>query len=348
MKNLNVRRLALSDGLALKDLSTGNSDIGLKRFSYDYLVDPIDTFSALHDSFEGVVLEQKNKEALVAGGLINYGNLNIGNESQHYGMLSSMVVNQKYKWQGIQKVLLKELLRRIKEKIGPDGMVYTILHPGSKSALQTNWHNQIISKRIVAFPTQMRANPVNRHPDYSISPLDHSDLNHTVDLINDFYKDYEMFAPKNYHSFNSWLDKQVEDHPINHYWVVKDKNNNILSGIGLTENFRVRQIKLKGLPITKTLNLFVKLIPKEGAIRELAANMFWYLPGQEEAAIYLWESIRHQWREKANTLMIYLDANSPITPLINPERWKLDNRLDIALKGSIPLNKERLIYFEPI
>lgn len=341
------RRLSLSDGGNVKEMSSNHSDLAIRSFRRHYLVDPFDCFEMLHDNYEGIILERQSSGKVMGSGLIRYEKLQFEGKIRAAAQLNHLIVPLRFRWQNAHKLLIHSLMDRFENQLGENGLLYTYFLPGSKRALNSHWYTQIIENKVIQFLAQMNKEQPKIPNGWTLGPIKPEETNQVIDLVNDFHKEYNFYVARTPQDFNQWLSKTLDDNHINQYWLIRDSNQNVLAGIGISELFRLRKMHLQGKPFQKSLNFLLNFMPANGDIKELGVSMFWYLPGQEEAAKLLWDSIRYDWRQFANTVLLQLDPDSPISQIIESDLWPQKTALNIAVRSTKPIDIQRLFYAEP-
>lgn len=339
----------LSDGKRFQKLAALNSELGLHQFSFKYLEDPINSMGLIYDHFEGMALEHTQKRNLIGVGLIKYGDTHLGGKPLPYGHLNSIFYNGRQAKKSLKIQFLDQLIQQTHQQLKQEGLIlaFNLESRSNKSfLLQQNWYDHYHPERIDMYPVRLRRQPVIPPDNHYITAMQDEDIDPVVELMNDFYKSYELYPQFSQQDIRNWLAKRLKDDPINHYWLVKDQHSNILAGVGLSEYFHFRSTQIKGMRLSKLFNGITRKLPAGGQFRELAVSKFWYLPGQEQAVKYLWEQVRYSWRNRANTLMLYLDVNSPFRSLLELPTWPLTAQLGIAIKGPRSLSTDRLVYVE--
>jgi hypothetical protein len=96
--------------------------------------------------------------------------------------------------------------------------------------------------------------------------------------------------------------------------------------------------------VMQLLNTVVKLVPADGVLRQLAATKIWFAPNQVQAARFLWETIRWEWHQQANALIIFFDPNSPLREVFAIPFWMPRTGLTLAVAGPEPASEKRLVY----
>ena len=144
----------------------------------------------------------------------------------------------------------------------------------------------------------------------------------------------------------AWCTISPFETPINHYIIVTDPSDNILAGVGLAERGRIRKLVVTSVPkMVENLNKLLKIVPETGEMRELSLSRLWFAPGCIDAAKYLYETIRWQWREKGTVLIAFSDTRSPAIKVFGLRPWTISTTNSLALFGPTEMPEERLVYY---
>ena len=89
---------------------------------------------------------------------------------------------------------------------------------------------------------------------------------------------------------------------MNHYLVVTDRSGRLLAGLGLHEEGRLSSLVIGHLPARlRAANALLHVVPRDGWMRNLIADKAWFAPGHLDAARYLWQVTRWEWRSDGGT-----------------------------------------------
>jgi len=127
---------------------------------------------------------------------------------------------------------------------------------------------------------------------------------------------------------------------------VADRRGRVLGGMALTETYRLRTTQVTRMPgVLYALNRILRIIPLNGALRELTVNRAWFAPGRQAALRYLLEMTRWEWRERATTIMLPADVHGPLLRACSLRFRLVPMRASLAVRSAIPLSAGRFIYY---
>ncbi|MGH2536094.1 MAG: hypothetical protein ACRDHL_01730, partial [Candidatus Promineifilaceae bacterium] len=198
---------------------------------------------------------------------------------------------------------------------------------------------------ISAGAVHTRARPPEPVKGITIRPAGPDDLEAVAEGLNDFYQGYNFYEPHTAGSLVSWLAQSPFETPFNHYYVVVDAAEEVLAGAAVSEQYRTIEMRVHHIPwAMRWLNKLVKFVPADGALKQIGLSKIWFAPGQLKAAQFLWETIRWEWRQKANTLTVFFGPRSPVADMVKIPAWLPKGHLVLAVNGPVPMNEDRLIY----
>ena len=117
-------------------------------------------------------------------------------------------------------------------------------------------------------------------------------------------EDYNLYTPQTGQGLTDWLHETPFARPFRHYYVAVDKQENLLAGLAVAEQFRIIIMHVKNMPVyARLLNCAVKMVPPDGVLSQLGINKIWHAPDKLPAAKYLWESMRWRLRDSGSHLL---------------------------------------------
>jgi hypothetical protein len=122
---------------------------------------------------------------------------------------------------------------------------------------------------------------------------------------------------------------------VRDYRIAADGKGNMLAGIAVSNRGKLMIDQFHNIPVPlKLANLALHLIPPDGQMRITEASDLWFAPGQSEAARYLWQSVRYQFREVMSTIGSSFDARSPLKDVFQIKPWHVPKiELVLAIHG---------------
>lgn len=345
-RQITLRSMRPDDGQALSELYLASPDTGQIQIGPLYHLDAYSAFTATRIGAIGVVAESSNFDGLVGAGFVHFGRCIFEGELRDYAALSGVVVHPDYRQQGLASKIAKWRVDCAKEKIGDEGIILATIQKGNVGsfAVAKKWSQQFAGE-IRAGAVQVRTSPPKPVTGISVRNVVVDDLPAVTSGLNDFYKGYNLYSPHTPETLTNWLKRSPFDTPINHYYVAVNTEGKILAGAAIAEEYRTVEMQVHHIPTPmRWLNKLVRLIPPDGTLKQLSMDKIWFEPGQLKAAQFLWETIRWEWRESANTLTVFFDPRGPVARVFKIPAWFPKGQFVMAIHGPTFMNEDALLY----
>ena len=87
------------------------------------------------------------------------------------------------------------------------------------------------------------------------------------------------------------------------------------------------------------------LIPSDRMIRSIEINLAWHAPGRVEALRALWDAVRSEWHDRANTVAAIADPRGSLIEAFHVGR-SFAPRVELMapVQSPVPLDPGRLLY----
>ena len=343
-----LREFQPTDGPAYADLLAACPDTGSVGMVETFEIDPYQALMGLHRDTVGVVAEMPGRSGLVGGGLIRFRPCQWDGQVLPSALLNTLVVHPDFRRRGLAALLAGWREDYARQRFGDQGIILAIIQSNNTGSERTaqKWASQFLRHRLVIVANQMRSRPPAPSREYTVRPIQPDDLESVVAQQNQFYQDYNLYPPETASELGAWLAETPFATPYRHYLVVCDKAGQILAGLALVENSRLRKTIVTHLPPFLRLgNQLLHILPPDGVMRELVVSRVWYAPGQIAAARLLFETARWEWRERGTFLEFFADTRSPLLSLCKILPWTGKTIDSFALRGPTPCSEDRLLYY---
>ncbi len=331
------RRMKSRDGEAVARLAAGSPDTGMVAFTLLYNIDPYRVFHELEEA-HGTVAESIGGSTLVGAIYSRLGKFNYEGELRPFALVSSLLVHPDYRCGGIASGLLANEMEAVRSQIGPEGVAIANIQKGNVGSQRSA--GKVFSQtfgKAYAIPFPVSSKPPAPMPGVTIRKAEAAEFEEIAEKLNAFYQGYNFFSPETGRGLEQWCGKSYFPNPFRHYYVAVDKPGNILAGMALIEGYRFRTFKVFHMPgIMRLLNKVIKLVPPNGLFLEAELDKIWHAPGQAAAARYLFRTLRWQWREKADALVVYIDPAGPLAKVFKPRPWTLKTEFNVVLEAPVP------------
>lgn len=343
-----LRPLLPSDGPAMERLEQQTPDTGAMGFYTEYHHDLYETRMALQPSLAGVVAEVADHEGLAGMALATFGECMVEDEVRPYAYFTGLSVHPDFRRQGIASALAAWRLKAARLRFGEQGIIFAGIQGGNVGSLRTaeKWSTQRMDGRNQVVVGKMRQRPPRPMSDIMVRPVQGEELEQAVDRQNRFYAEFNLYPPKSAEKLVEWLSRQPFGHVLNSYYVAVDSRGNVLAGMGVSREGALITSHLVRVPwMMRMANLFLRLLPPDGVGKRLNGHWLWFLPGNEQAASFLWESVRWLERENATLAMTFVDRQGPLSRVLSVPRFMPSTGGSIVLNTPVRLQEHRPSYF---
>lgn len=342
-----LRQLAPQDGPAYAAVLAASPDTGAIGSAARFEIDPYQALMALHKDTVGVVAETPGYDGFVGSGLIRFGQCQWEGEVRPSALLNTLVVHPNFRRLGLASQLARWREEYTLRRQGEGGVIWAIIQQNNTGSERTarKWASQFLANCLMFVPLRMRTSQP-RSRQFEVRSPHPDDLDPLAEQLNRFYHEYNLYSPETRNTLAAWLDETPFDSPFHHYRIVTNNAGSILAGMGLTENFRLRTTLITHLPAgLRILNRIFNVVPANGEMREISLSRLWFAPNQIEAARYLLETIRWEWRDRGTSMLLYTDVRSPLTQLLGVQDRMGKGQAGIAVRVPVPCSEGRLFYY---
>jgi GNAT superfamily N-acetyltransferase len=342
-----LRPMVPEDGEALVQLALSSPDTGMIQIAPRYHLDAYQGTLALFSDSDtvGFVAEDPTTEQVVGSGFLSFDRLTYEGQLRDCAWLHNLQVHPDYRRQGIATQLAECRVAYGRERVGENGVIAASIQQGNTGSFKVaqTWCQQLVGE-VKNGAVGMRQKPPRPLSGVSIRPAEAADLPVIADELNKFYDNWNFYVPRTGESLAEWLAQTPFDSPFRHYYVAEDAAGRLLAGVGVVEEYRIAEMQVEHLPmILRLLNKVVKLVPEDGAMRQLSASKMWYAPGQLETAKHLWETVRWQWRDQGSTITFGYDPKSTLKEIFKTPLWIPQTSFTYAVSGPTPMREDSLI-----
>ncbi len=292
-----------------------------------------------------VVAELSGLEDLAGTSRLRVGALRLDGELRPVALLSSLVVHPRARRRGIAAAMTRWRIERAQELAGDDVVVFANIQRGNaaSSGNAQAWATTTIGPvRVV--PLTMRRRPP-RPSRWSFGPVGADELDLVADRLQARSHDRQLSRDWDAGVLRQWLDASPVDVPVHHYLVARD-GDRVVAGVGLRDEWRLQSLEVVRMATpVKVANLALRVVPKDGVMRNVTADKLWHDDGAEDALRDLLRHVRWAWRDRASAVLVELDARSPELGLVGTRPWSPTTSFDIAVRAP-SVDRRRLI--EPV
>ncbi len=345
-----LRELRPEDGPRVGRLMEESPETGRVGTAIHFEIDPVESFRATQGDFIGVVAESPGSDGLVGCCLARFGRCQFEGDIVPHALINSLVVHPAHRRRGIATALVNWLLERCRARLGEEGLIWELIQQGNIGSVRTanKYMTQLFADRITVVPMKPRARPPRPVAGLTVREIEQEEFEQAADRLNAFYREFNLYEPRTAGSLSAWCKTTPFADPFRHYLVAVDANGDLVAGVGVSENYRVRTLHITHMPAAlRVLNTVLRIVPADRVTKELDLTKVWFSPGRLRAAHYLLEAVRFRWRDRANMLITWVDKRSPVFQVLNPRPWtpKTSSSL-VILESPVPASAHRPLYYE--
>lgn len=340
----NFRYMEPVDGEKLSALFDSNPDNGRIAITPRYQLDPYQALLIQHPKMCGILAEVRDR--IVGLGLLRFGICRVEGQLHPYAWLNSLIVDSDYRQQGIGTELALRRVALARERVGEDGLLLTSIQSSNRASLAiaqkwTHYHVGELQSVLIKTLTKL---PVLK-TGITVREASTGELVEVADGLNNYYADFDFYEPHTSELLAHQLQLSLHGQPINRCLVAVNDQQAIVAGLILSEQYRLVAMQVDRLPtVVSVLNKFVKMVPPDRMLRQIAISKIWHLPGCEQEARELWQTVRWQTHQQGSHLTCFFDPKSDIPHIIQTPRWLPKAKFSIMAQGELAKNKANHLY----
>jgi len=322
--NFKYREMTPDDGDNIKDLCKESPDTGSYSYYPDFHINPYHGLSSQYPDNLGIVVECDDHDGVVAVGDSIFGKCFFNGKIRNFAFLKAYHVHLNYRRYKIGTGIQNNLVKMAQQKKGDDVLITGVVQTDNIGQIKmlkktgVKVHNMFHSGIFSLSKSQPKHNN-----NYNVERAETKDYEEIANNLNNFYQGYNLYEPQTAESLNAWVENPICSVPFCHYYIVKDKKDNILAGIGIVEEYRVRTFVVIDYPFKmKIVNPLLNIIPNDNIIRQLIGVKIWYKEDSLEAGQYLFNTVRWKWKDMANIFICHYDPRSTISKMIKLPKWR--------------------------
>lgn len=337
-----VRAATPEDESRLRALAAASPDGGSVAVRTERHVDESQVPRA-HEATEHFVAEVGG--ALAGTARLDLGTCRYEGEDVRYALLNSLQVHPDYRGQGVAAELTDRRLARAAELGGEDVVTLAYIQSGNTAskANARRWATQV-GAQLEVTPVPVRRRPPRPVAGLTVRPAAPAELEEIAAAVSAAGKDHDFARLWDAAGLAGWLAASPFPDPVNHYQVVADSSGRLLAGLGLHEAGRIASLVVPRLPLAlRPANALLHVVPRDGRMRNLVIDKVWFARGRLDAARYLWEVTRWEWREAGTSLLLTCDPRSPVHEVAAARPWLPGTSETIAVRSRRPMREDAIV-----
>ena len=312
-----IRAARPSDGPALADLEAKHPDSGGFGLAFRYRVDALQAQQALRPGSVAVVAEAVSGGEIVGMGFATVNPGRWAGALRTVGMIYGLVVEASWRRLGIASGLYQALVEHIRSVGGPDAVVLAGVqadNEGSRRAAP-RWANQAILGRTKLVMAGTPARAPAAVPGVTLRAAEPRDWPAIAAGLTTCHGHLALSPGFDGAALAALYGAEPFGAPLRGY-LVAEADGRLVAGLGILFDSQVETGHFQSIPpVFRFLNLFLRLLPRDGVLKRLVAKDLWFTPGDDlgvRALVALWREAPWRWRELGNSLMFFTDRNGPL------------------------------------
>lgn len=346
MVDFTLRPMEPTDGPAIDALMRQEAQTTSVSMTTHYRHDIYDALIAQHPTLFGVVAERPGTEGLVGVATAFLDEVSIGGQVYPSAHLENLKVHHGVRRQGLGSRLAAWRIDEAHRRFGGEGVVAAGIEASNTASLATarRWSTQVLGPvRIVIARTSSKRPPGRG---VEVRPLADGDIDPVVDGLNQFYASYDMVPRQSPQGFAAALAATGLGEPIRAYRVAVAGDGTLIAGAGITERFKLMTDHIDAMPLPiAILGRVTGFLPADRIIRSIEVGLAWHAPGRVDAARAVWDAIRFEWHDRANTVVALADPRGSLVASFHVGRSFVPTvELMAPVQSPVRLDEDRLLY----
>ena len=346
MVDFKLRPMEPNDGPAIDALMRQEAQTTSVGMTTHYLHDIYEALVAQHPSLFGVVAESPGTEGLVGVATAFVDEVRIGDRVFPCAHLENLKVRHDVRRQGLGARLAAWRIDEAHRQFGGEGVVTAGIESSNEASLATagRWSTQLLGPvRIVIARTSSKRPPSHG---IEVRPMTDDDIDAVLSRLESFYADYDLVPSQTPTGFAGTLAATGLGEPIRAYRVAVMSDGTVIAGAGVTERFKLLADHLDSIPLPiAIIGRVTGLIPSDRMIRSIEVSLAWHAPGRVDALRAVWDAIRFEWHDRANTVVAIADPRGSLIEAFHVGR-SFAPRVELMapVQSPVRLDPERLLY----
>lgn len=343
-----LREATAADAAAIAELAERSPDGGAVSFRVRNHVDAESAYAADPRTSVGVVAEVPGIAGVAGSARMFVGRCRYEGTERPYALLGSLMVDPAARRRGIGAALARWRIEKAVELAGDDVVVVANIQRGNEGSLANarRWATSFTEPH-VSVPLPMRGRAPRLPAGLVVRDAVAADHAAIVAGVGAYAGERNLSRVWTEESLGAWLAASPLNDPVDHYRVAVDAHGDVVAGLALREEGRMRSLELVRVPAAiRAANLLLRVLPPDGVMRNLTVEHLWCAPGRLDAAAALWEETRWSWRERGSNLLITIDGRDPVRGVLGLRPWTPATSFVTAVRAEPALDPARLV--EPL
>lgn len=296
----------------------------------------------------GVLVEAAGWDGLVGMGTVRFANVQFNGELLPLAFLDGLKVHKDFRGNGLGYQIASWRIQKARDEFGDRGVIGTgMLHDNHAShAVAAKWCREFAESALDIRFVSMLARRPKPLSGLTVRELNSDEYEEFAHKQNSFFREYNLYSPSSPASIVHALNISVEGKKPYRYYVVADKQGNLVAGAQIWARGLLKSDTLNDPPRPlRILNKVLHLIPPDFTFRDVTVNGLWYENDQIKIGQYLWEMLRWECRDQGSILTAGFDARDPSMNVVTLRPWNQPRpKITLALHGPAPMQRDRLLF----
>lgn len=292
-----------------------------------------------------VVTVDRTTDGVIGSATMTTGRFHYEGRQRPFALLGALQVHPEHRQHGVGAALAQWRIARAEQVCGAAVVVVADIQKGNVASLAVarRWATSF-SPPALTVPVTMRGKPGRTPTGVTIRQAHAEDLPAVARGVTGFTTEQNFARIWTPDRLDAWLAWSPIAQPVRHYLVAADRNGTILAGIAIREEALLHTMELVRMPAgIRVANVFLRVVPKDGRLRNLVVEHLWFAPNAEDAAAALWQDVRWNWRTRGSNLVITIDPRSPVRSLLGLRPWTPTTSITTAVRADQPVDPSRLV-----
>jgi GNAT superfamily N-acetyltransferase len=307
------------------------------RAGLRYLANPIETAAVLRPELEWVVAEAE--DGLVGAGQVTLGESEVEGEVHRSAILTGLMVHAAHRRRGIATALTKWRL----ERAGPDAVVVATIQTGNEGSFANarRWATQIFGNLTIPV---FRARPQRPPRGLQIREAGEDlDWERFAAGLADFQQGWNLRSPDTASSLRERAGRAWAGDRISRYFLALE-GDEAVGGVELVEAARLQMIVIEEAPASlRALNRIVRVLPRDGVLRQSAVTRLWFAPDRVDVGRALWRHAGSAASDTSNAVTTQYDPRGALGAVVPTRTWTPKTQISVAVRSPTPLSEDRVL-----
>jgi GNAT superfamily N-acetyltransferase len=341
MTDFHLRPMQLEDSQAISDITLQGAGMGTTYFQ-------IEAYRAMIEFAEfetvGVVAEADGFDGLAGIATLRTATCQFNGVVLPLVMLDSLKVDEQFRKQGLGTQLAQWRVDYARQHFGEDVVLLsgTELDNIASQNTMKKWCREFtdpiplkILRTTSRKPTDVKGITIRDAQPHEYEAFAHAQ--------NTFYKDYNLYIPVSDTSLTRDISNSPVNEPIIRHIVAVSDDGTLVAGVSARYRGDMTIDKISLPAPLRLVNLFLRILPADGVLRDVTLRGFWYADGQQNHAQYLLDMMCYLYHDKTTMLGMLVDTRSPIATLFKPNRFLPLPQIVFGVRGPTSLEADRLL-----